>query len=523
MAARQGFVANALDVGGIYADTRHHHAPLSIYAIAVSGACLGWAESAVRLPGVIAAALACALAVLAGYDLAPRLPRRRGWARPVITTPFLRALVGLASGLLLATAPASISMVQIMKPHPFVVAVLVLNLWAVGRYVRRPSLPASVFLGISLGLQFAAMEYGPIVVTLAVAAIALTHPDKLAWRRTRPWIVTQPHLPWLALHREIQWAIVAALVTLATIWPAGVFKGHAVIGFLQLAHYAAGGHPIIFRGQRMLHVPKYAYLWWYGEQYPLLLGAMLLATALIVWFAWRRRHALAIMFGVFLVGLTASVHAAHIMELCYSLFMIPALALGAPWVAAALVRAYFLARQRWSDPWLAARPLALPIPRLRAIRALAPPVLACVTVAAMVAGGRLQPLPPGDQANQRIVDASLELSRRAGRADCVLAQAAPVVRYTLMRAGREDVVVTPLAPWRPEDQLCARLAQHEFAWAITTAATTGAYPHSPALEELHRAWRVVAEFAPPPREDRLYQAPPPSPLLPVAQAGRQGE
>ena len=486
IAANQGVIANAFNHGNINFGPRHGHAPLSIYAMSLATAVFGMSEWAIRLPGILISVLSCVLAAAIGYDLA------RG-SRQV------KLIVGSICGVLLATSPAAVLMTAVARPHPFVVFFLLLNIWCVCRYLLEPTTRRALFLGLSLAGQFVSMEYGPIVVVLSVAVIGIVQPAQLGLRRRWPFISLTHRFPFLAVHRHVWVTLWSCLAGIAAVWPAGLYKLSIILNFGFLVRYGQGGHRAIFRGQIYQHVPKYAYGWWYGEQYPLLLAGVLVAIALIAVWAWRQRGPVAVTLAVFTVGLGAAVHGSHIMELCYSLFMIPPLVLGGPLAGAWVVQSLKANQLRGGGLGTVAW--------LQSARVVSTSLV--VLAVAAVLGGQTQPATSNDNANTKLVEVSRELARIAEPGDHVLAQAWPIVQFELLRLERNDVVVHQYNPVNyKSDRLQDRIDVGRFDWVITAGSTARAHPDCPLLIQLHKDWRVVAESASPPAEYRLYGSPP---------------
>jgi len=488
IAANHGVIANALDSDYLNRDVRHRHGPLSFYAIYMSILAFGMNTWAVRLPGIIISAVSSGLAVWIGYDLA--VGSRRA-----------RCVTGVLAGLLMATAPAAVLMTNVARPHPFVAFFLLLNIWCLCRYLLGPTTRRAVYLGLSLAGQFVSMEYGPIVVGLSVVAIAIVQPAGLGLCRRWPVISVTRRFPFVAVHRHVWVTLGVCLGGIAVVWPGGLLRLHVLLNFAYYVLYAKGGHRTLFRGQIYQHVPKYAYTWWYGAQYPLLLAAMLIAIVLIVVWAWRVRGPVAVTIAVFTLGLGAAVHGSHIMELCYSLFMIPPLVLGGPLAGAWVIRSF--AVSQWHREGMKTV-VWLPGSRLARMSFV-------VLAVAAVLGGQTQPAVSNDNANTKLVTVSRELARIAEPGDHVLAQAWPIVRFELLRLGRDDVTVHRYDPVHYEsDHLQDRIDAGRFDWVITAGSTARAHPDCPVLSQLHKDWRVVVEAALPPAEYRLYGSPVPT-------------
>lgn len=476
-AAKEGIIANALELGEL-SKLRHRHAPLMCYTITLSTAIFGNDEWAIRLPAVLACAVSCGLLVLIAFDLA------RGQSY------LTRLMCGVIAGLVLATSPASIELAGVIQPHSFVILFLLLNLWTLGRYLRDLKRSDALLFGLSLAGQFVTMEYGPVILCLALLSVALAQPALLFdGNATMPGSVRDAlkmlvQLP-RQMHRDIKHAAVICLIATAILWPAGVFLLGIPFNFVFFLLYAANGHPVLFRGEMHLHVPKYAYAYWYALDYPLLLAGMIIAIVLIGYWAMKQRSAVAVMLMVFTFGLTASVHGAHIMQLCKSIFLVPPIALGGPIAFAAIASRLSAPRRLWF-------------------------AAVAMSVAVMsIIGAQTMPMSRADDPNLKLVKMTKLIAEQASPDDHVLAQGWPMVRYLLhLKMNRPDIQVAPYDPRNYEsDRLGERLESHEFNWAITIGPTTTANRNCKALAALRHAWPIVSDLSLEDREYRVYRAP----------------
>jgi len=509
-AAKEGLFANATQLGEL-SQLRHRHAPLTCYAIAISTAVFGADEWAIRFPAVVISAISCGLLVLIAYDLA------RGAALAH------RLIAGVVAGLILATSPASIELAGVIQPHSFVVFFLLLNLWSLARYLRDLHRRDAVLFGLSLAGQFVTMEYGPVILFYALLAVALTKPALLfgeqrsacdpishgivaAMRRTIFTILRTP----LTMHRDLKAAAAACLIASAAIWPAGVFLLGIPFNFVFFLLYAANGHPVFFRGEMHLHVPKYAYAYWYWLDYPLLTIGMIAAMLLIIVWAWRSRTAVAMTLAVFTLGLTASVHGAHIMQVCKSIFMIPPIALGGPLAALWLRSAPLPLREGLGE---GRAPDELDVSGLSATRPSPNPslggrgmVLASLAVSTVL-GARSAPMSRENDPNERLVAMARVIADEAGPNEQVLAQGWPMVRYLLhLKFNRPDIAVHRYDPRNYTiDRLGDRIAVGDFQWAVTIGPMVAANSDCRVLAELRQAWRVIDDQSFSGREYRVYQ------------------
>ncbi|MCC7407174.1 MAG: glycosyltransferase family 39 protein [Phycisphaeraceae bacterium] len=455
-AARQGILANAWQAGELNAQFRHWHAPLSMYAIHTSTSVLGDTLAALRLPSLIASILSCGLLVLMVHDLAT-CSHPRKW----------RLGFALAAGLALAFAPPSIGMSATANPHGWALLFILLNLWTLCRYLRQPTLRRAVLVGLTWAGLSVTMEYGPIVAVIDLLAVALAAPDKLGLSRRRPW---------LRPHREIVWAAAAAFIGVLILWPAGILKGLLPLNFAYYIHYAAGGHPTWFRGELYQHTPRYAYVYWYAQEYPWLLAGLLLCVVLPFLWLWRVRTSVAITVSLFAAVITLAAHRSHIMGLNYSLNMTACLLL------AGVLAADGLLAQMMSRPARAAWP----------IRPSA--VLAIALAGLLVAGGRWQPIHPSENAGYApLVQSCQTLARIAEPNQRVLANASPIVRYSLnLSEGRTDLHVDHLDPRNEvSEHLVERLQRGDYDYVVLTAAQKRTFADSQVVQLVERTWQSV--------------------------------
>ena len=479
LAAEKGLAVNALELGPTNQHLRHAHAPLMVYAIRASTACFGLSTWSIRLPGILVGSFACVVLILATRDLS-------------IGSQRTRTAAGTIAGLLLATSPVAVEIDALAHPHTYVVLFLILNVWLLGRYVRRPTRQGAYLFGASLAGQFVSMEYGPVVVVLSLAALAVTRPTLIGLRLTRLITKDGRSIRRPRIHRDAWRTFTMALVLTALVWPAGIFLGGIAINFGYYVLYAAHGHAVFFRGELMQHVPKYAYAWWYGQQYPLLLVAIMVGLSLTAVRAMVSSDRAARVAAVFAFGVAAVVHSSHIMMLSKSVFMMPVLILAG--VTAATWVVHKLTTQTWAIPAWG--------------RMMAAPTMLVVAVVGIV-GGQTRAFTLGAGPNRHLPELCRTLSEQAEPGDRVLAHAWPIVRFILHEElGREDLIIVSYdARNAVAEDLALRMRRGEFQWAVTVASQAAAYPACPALTVLHEQWRIAQEATPPPAEYRLYLHP----------------
>ena len=463
VAAFRGVWANWRDQSeALNGQLRHWHAPFSIYLIALSTSAFGFAEWSVRLPGVFASAAACAAIALAGVDLADGSFR-------------MRLTAGGIAGVLLATAPASVGQTQTATPHSIVELLLVLNVWCLARYLRAPSTKGAVWFGISLGAQFVTMEYGFIVTGFAGVAVALA--ATLRSGRTRTTV----------RERDIVAGVVAVGAVTLALWPAGLLKAGVVQNLLYYIRYAREGFPLLFRGELYLHVPRWAYLWWYWQDFPTLLVALLTGLLLLGVWAYRTRGAIPIVLAVFALGLLASIHTSHIMGLKYSVFAIPPVVLGGVLAGAWGWRVLFHAEGRMGR-----------LPRALYTTAL-------LAIVARVAAGGVTALSPSVHASEAKLLAvrTVPLLPSGAR---VIANPLPILRYVAyLEQRRLDVQFVDFAPndARREAQSLKRLEAGDAEWAYVRIPA-GGVGESPVFKFLNARFVLADQEG----NLRLYRTPP---------------
>ena len=529
LAASEGIVANAWETGSLNGDLRHWHGPMMSYMITASTAIFGNDEWAARLPTLIIAALTCGLVVLTVVDLTRHHHRHVSY------------MAGLFAGLMLATSPASIELAGVVQPHAYVILFIVLNIWTLCRYVRDLQRRDAVLFGLTLTGQFLCMEYGPVMLIISLTALLFTHPDRLGLQLKKPWIKRNKQSRWPVpcIHRDIIIAAATSIVTLTILWPAGVLRGGAAMNFGYYLLYAAHGHPILFQGEMVTHLPKYAYALWYGIDYPLLLAGMCVGTLLAMWHAWQVRTPVTIALAIFTFGLIGSVHAAHIMMISKSIFMIPAIA-----IASAVACAHY-----WQRLTVFAQSRMREAMILRTIVKLdfGPKLAMIILLLATVIGGQTTTMTRKTDPNEQLASLCETLAHQANQNDTVFAQGWPMVRYLLqLKHGRPDIVIEPYDPRniatakasvidqedRPERERATEnnaspinYPSGSWQWAITIGPTTRAHPECIVLKQLQNQWKIVADRSLGDREYRLYREPtydangnPNQPHTPIAKA-----
>lgn len=449
-AASRGIGVNWLDHGDVNL-SRHFHGPLLEYLLRVAVALGGYSETWVRVPGVVASAAAGALLAVAIADLASGSATRR-------------LVLAATGGLLLATAPASITMSSLARPQPLVELLLVANVWLLCRHFRAPSARTAALYGVSLGLQFGVMEYGFVAVAATVAALALV-------------ALARPHgeAPGRPSARDLAVVVAGATGTVFAVWPPALLDLRGIKNLVYYLEYAERGQLVAFRGTFVQHVPWWAYAYWYWTDHPLLSAFIVGVVALVPLWMVADRGTTALVTGTFAIVTLAAVHGAHIMTMAYSCFAIPS-----------LVMAGVLAIG-WAWDAVAAR--------APAVRWTCRGAIVALVLAAIVDGperpSRAAPC-TRDSALARI---SRRLAAEAAPGDVVLASQWPVVRWVLVfERGRSDVAVEPLDPSSRREIARAfdDVRSGRYAWVVTSARWISRHPDAPLFRFVAESWHPVA-------------------------------
>ncbi len=484
-AARQGLWANAWSgtLEPINHHMRHAHPPGMVYAVWGWAQVFGWSAEAMRWPGLIGAGLGCLLMVLGVADLAS------GPAR-------LRLGAGAVAGLAMAGAPASIGFSPSISLHLHYTWVIVGVIWMVSRFVRQPTHRRAVCMGLAWAAVFIMTDFGWIVLCISAAALAWARPQLLGLGARWPWIRLTARPPFVRWAWQIWLALGTGLAAVTILWPGGVLKLAAAANFAYYLLYAAGGHPVLFRGELYQHVPRYAYGWWYAQSHPLLLIAMLGGMMLIGWWVWQSGRRSAKVVVTFIVVLGLMVHTQHIMRLEYSLFMIPPLIMGIG-LAGAWTDHRAVRRSRVGRPlsWLAIGNGAQ--------------ITGTLLVAAMLLGGGQYHRrdKPYDEAEQ-VLALCEWLAEQADYGDHVLAHAWPMVRFnTHFLLGRDDLKIIPLDPRNISSPEQVTELARSADWALVGGGMTAKWPDCPVLGEVRGNWSLVQRADVSDNSFRLFAAP----------------
>jgi len=202
IAAREGPVANAWDRPAAY-QWRRFHPPLVSYLIETNNGIVGEGAFRSRLYSILFGAAACSLVALSVLCFGWRRPRAAG--KPAWTAGTRAG--ALMAGLLLCFLPVHLYVSRSANWDAVYSALSMGALLFLALHVARPSRGALVAALVAAALAFLSCELGLVLLPAIALVFALD-------RRRRPEGATR----WWAA------AFVWALVTLAVLWPAGVFK-----------------------------------------------------------------------------------------------------------------------------------------------------------------------------------------------------------------------------------------------------------------------------------------------------------
>ncbi len=279
---------------------RHYHAPLTVYLIAI-GHRLGAEDRAIRLPFIISGGLSIGVVYLCGLALFDR-----------------RREIAVACAIVVAISPAFVRMASHALPWSPIILELLVLLWCMVEFTRSRHWGWIVGLFAALGMLFVTSE----MVFVAAPAVLLSLPV-LLWPAMRP--VEQRR--GVLLGAGMGAILFVAIVLIA--WPSG-FTGESM---KMLRHYIQMRHSASFPavvGQQVFPVaPKWAYAYWYWNDYKPFSACYLLAVPGLIGLALARRLPLGTVPLSIMTGfLLFAAHRAHIIGPEYLAHCLPFLTLG---------------------------------------------------------------------------------------------------------------------------------------------------------------------------------------------------
>ena len=298
IAARQGVIANYLDKN----DTRtlrHWHGPLTTYTIIASTKILGQSESAVRLPNRIIGSLTpLILFIMAIYAF------QNG------------VLIGAISGFILALMPISVQVSNVANMHTLATLFIVFSFYFLLLFIKKQKSWFLGILGITIGLLFTTLEYAFIITGIAFLVLLLYPTPYFEISITKIRVKSHTIL-----------AVFLILITILMIWGAGIFKLHIFKNLLFYIRYSKHGHPILFDGKLLHHLPQWAYLVWYWKLAPVFLILSIGSLFFLLYSLIKTRKAEFGVLSIFVLVLLITLLKQHIMSARYSVHIVPFLCL----------------------------------------------------------------------------------------------------------------------------------------------------------------------------------------------------
>lgn len=249
---------------------RHYHAPLTALVLKRTHV-YGSDERTLRVPFVLAGGLAVGLVYLCGLALFQE-----------------RREIAVGCALLVVLTPAHIRMASHAIPWSFIIVELLALLWTLLLYARTKHWGWLVGAGFALGWLFVTSETFFVAIAVVACALPLMLLPELRTAlqsggliRSAPQSLSPETGPTasppaykevtLTGKRELLYGLVggsfAALLVALTLWPAGL-KGDSI---RMLRHYIEMRHseafPVNIGSQVYKIAPKWAYLYWYWNDY----------------------------------------------------------------------------------------------------------------------------------------------------------------------------------------------------------------------------------------------------------------
>ena len=301
LAARKGFVANWLDLDQAR-QRRHFHGPLAVHLTGLSTVVFGKTEFAVRIFGRFFGILT----VLLIYAGCTRLCRSG-------------VLTGAIAALLLAVMPTFVQVSFTSVMHSLAAFLIVICFFLCVLLLQQAKTVYLYLIAISIGLLLSTIEYG-FVVAGTVGLVLLFNKNPYLYIQFKPFRIT--------FSRHLFYAFFALVCMVMLIWPAGVLKLNLVRNLLYYFQYSQKGHPILFQGQLIKHLPWWAYMYWFKQISPVWLYIALagLVTAMIS-FLKDRSNSFYRTLLIFMIVLLFALFKQHIMSARYAIYVLPFLSI----------------------------------------------------------------------------------------------------------------------------------------------------------------------------------------------------
>jgi 4-amino-4-deoxy-L-arabinose transferase-like glycosyltransferase len=250
-AVEKGLHANYHDIERT-GKLRHYHPPLFIYLQKFTADLAGNSEAALRLFSLIAG-LGTGILVFFGI----------GSFSVFRTTAPRLAAACIGAGLIVAFPPC-IMHSKVAGPHAFTLFLLVAFVFSTAHSITSQRCGLMAVTGVLLGMLFATSEYFYPALCAFIACV-LAVPNH--------WVTINRH------RISFRWCAVgivpAVIITGGLLWIAGFTRFGSLYGLLYYLHWAREGHPVLFMGKTVMHVPKWAYVvWFWKDGYPCYLPAI---------------------------------------------------------------------------------------------------------------------------------------------------------------------------------------------------------------------------------------------------------
>lgn len=296
LAARQGIVANMLDNDNTR-HLRHYHGPVVPYLIRLSTAIFGENEAAIRLPNRIIGILTCLLIF---------------WGSIYIVGS-KGAIIGFLAALSLAIMPTFVQVSGVANMHPLTAFLMLVTFFLTVKTIQTEKPVFLYILAGALGIMLATMEYG-FVASFIVAVVFLITKN--------PFFSLYKFKPKFSIH--VIWAVLIGFGIFFIVWPAGVLKLNLARNFWYYLRYSEHGHPILFQGDVVRHVPGWAYIHWFSEIAPVWLVLSVTSIIFLIFLVIKQRKFLPYrILGVYLLILFIVLLRQHIMSARYAIYLIP--------------------------------------------------------------------------------------------------------------------------------------------------------------------------------------------------------
>jgi 4-amino-4-deoxy-L-arabinose transferase-like glycosyltransferase len=189
---------------------RHYHAPLYFYWVNLMRFAWGPKEFVARLASLLGLLLTAVVVYLGTLALAGRDGR----------------FVGLLAASFLLLSPTNIETARWTSPHSLYVSSALATLFFLGKLIQTKNLQFLCAGLVCLGLSFLTIEYAPLLLVVLLATVLLHRKELFeAWPRAK----------------LIRFALKCALVpllTIAVLWPGGLYKLTLIKNYLWYGYYA---------------------------------------------------------------------------------------------------------------------------------------------------------------------------------------------------------------------------------------------------------------------------------------------